>query len=66
MKNLKALIKTKSNYKNLNGQWLTVKEFLGSIVACIGPDGQTIDFALSEIEQIKQTHIGRFKILDQH
>lgn len=54
MKNLKALIKTKSNYQNLNGQWLRVKEFIGNIVACIGPDGQTIDFTLSEIEQIRQ------------
>lgn len=57
MKNLKAKVNTKSNYKNLNGQWLEVKEFLGNLVACIIVDenGQriTADFNIKEIEEIK-------------
>jgi hypothetical protein len=57
MKNLKAKVNTKSNYKNLNGQWLEVKEFLGNLVACIIVDenGQriTADFNIREIEEIK-------------
>ena len=58
MTNLKAKVNTKSNYKNLNGQWLEVKEFLGTLVACIIVDenGQivTTDFNIKEIEEIKQ------------
>ena len=58
MKNLKAKVNTKSNYKNLNGQWLEVKEFLGNLVACIivSENGQSIttDFNIKEIEEIKQ------------
>ena len=57
MKNF-AKVKTKSNYRNLNGQWLEVREFLGNLVACIIIDenGQkiTADFNLKEIEEIKQ------------
>ena len=49
---MEALINTKSNYKNLNGKWITIKEFLGSIIACTY-DGQTIDFSLTEIKAIK-------------
>ena len=58
MTNLKAKVNTKSNYRNLNGQWLEVREFLGNLVACIIIDenGQkiTADFNLKEIEEIKQ------------
>lgn len=53
MNNLKALIKTKSNFRNLNGQWLIVKQFLGKLVVCVDQNGTTIDFSLSEIEEIR-------------
>lgn len=35
---MKAIVKTKSNYKNCNGKELTVVEFLGTIVACEVPE----------------------------
>ena len=55
---MKALINTKSNYRNLNGQWLTIKEFLGNIVACKFFDMElgkeiTVDFNIKEIKEIK-------------
>lgn len=57
-KYMKAKVSTKSNYKNLNGQWLEVKEFLGNIVACVifSEEEQrhiTVDFSLKEIIEIK-------------
>lgn len=58
MKTHKALIKTKSNYRGLNGQWLDVKQFLGTLVACIFKDEEgderTVDFSLTEIVSIKE------------
>lgn len=58
MKNLKAKIETKSNYRNLNGQWLVVKQFLGTQVACTIIDedlvSRTVDFHISEIKEIKE------------
>lgn len=52
---LKAKIKTKSNYRNLNGQWLPVKECKGTRVSCIIETEigqQTADFDLSEIAEM--------------
>jgi len=56
--NLSALIKTKSNYKNLNGTWLQVSEIVGSRVSCTTFDEEmqkpiTIDFTLKEIVEFK-------------
>ena len=55
---MKAKVSTKSNYKNLNGQWLVIKEFLGTIISCIVFDeilqkNITVDFSLKEITEIK-------------
>ncbi len=55
---MKAKIKTKSNYKNLNGQWLEVKEIFGTRVSCLWFSEEfqkmiTIDFSLSEILELK-------------
>ena len=55
---MKAKVSTKSNHRNLNGQWLEVKEFIGTIVACIVFDeilqkNITVDFYLKEITEIK-------------
>jgi len=47
---MKAQVKTKSNFRNLNGQWLDVKEIVGTRVSCIVDTEeygkQTIDFSL--------------------
>jgi hypothetical protein len=55
---MKAKVSTKSNYRNLNGQWVEIKEFLGTIISCIVFDeilGKhiTVDFSLKEITEIK-------------
>ena len=55
---MKALVKTKSNYANLNGTWVKIKEFLGTIVACERYCEEretmvTFDLSLSEIKSIK-------------
>lgn len=55
---MKAQIKTKSNYKNLNGQWLDIKEIFGTRVSCLYFSEEfqkiiTVDFDLKEITQIK-------------
>ena len=57
-KYMKAKVSTKSNYKNVNGQWLEVKEFLGNMVSCVifSEEEQrhiTIGFTLKEITEIK-------------
>ena len=57
-----AKIKTKSNYMGLNGEFLKVISFLGTIVACeveteLGK--QTVDFSLSEVVEIR-THKNLF------
>lgn len=53
-----AQIQTKSNYANLNGQYITVKKFLGTIVWCEYESDDKIiiscDFALNEIVKIKE------------
>ena len=53
---MKAEVKTKSNFKGLNGQVLNVKEISGTRVSCdyFSQEFQvwiTIDFTLSEIVQ---------------
>ena len=50
-----AKIKTKSNFRNLNGQWLHVKEIAGKRVSCevvINGNSRTIDFQLSEVTEM--------------
>jgi hypothetical protein len=51
---MKALIKTKSNYKKLNGTWLEVKEMTGTRVSCNVYNEElgkkiTVDFNLKEV-----------------
>jgi len=51
---MQIIVKTKSNFRNLNGQWLTVKERRGDRVSVIHKldefsQPSTIDFARSEI-----------------
>ena len=51
---MKAKVKTKSNFKGLNNQFLPVKEIAGKRVSCLFfcPELNkeiTIDFSLSEI-----------------
>jgi hypothetical protein len=56
-KKLKALINTKSNYKNMNNKWVNIIQFLGTIVYCeFEQDNQIIkaDFSLTEIKEIKE------------
>lgn len=57
---MKALIETKSNYRNLNGKWVKIKQFLGTQVACEIETEEhgtiTSDFNLSEIKSIKQDY----------
>lgn len=62
---MKAIVKTKSNYKNANNKALTIVEFLGDIIACEVPEygfsesgepqGKMItgDFKLSEVVSIR-------------
>ncbi len=51
-------INTKSNYRNLNGQWLEVKEISGKRVTCKVMDNENeegfihCDFTLSEVEEM--------------
>ncbi len=60
MTTFKAQIKTKSNYKNLNGKFVTVIQFLGTIVYCeyTNEDGEAVrcDFSLTEITKIIETN----------
>jgi hypothetical protein len=57
---MKAKVKTKSNFKNLNGQWLKVKEMAGTRVSCEVEDVMayngklTVDFHIKEIEEIQE------------
>lgn len=63
---MKVLVKTKGNYKNCNGKWLDVIEFLGDTVGCKVPEfgfsesgvaqGKfiTSDFSIkNEVQEIK-------------
>lgn len=55
---MKVKLQTKSNYRNLNGQWLQVHEIKGKRVSCIvkdeeAKDGQLIaDFTLAEVAEM--------------
>lgn len=53
---MKAKVKTQSNYRNLNGQWLEVKEIVGTRVTCIVTFAelgkQSVDFQLKEITEL--------------
>lgn len=54
---MKALVQTKSNYNNLNGTWVNIVQFCGTIVYCEAEiDGQLkrFDLSLTEIKSIKQ------------
>jgi len=53
---MKALINTKSNFRNLNNSWQKVCEISGNRVTCIIYDENTgheikADFSMSEIKQ---------------
>jgi hypothetical protein len=53
---MKAKVKTKSNFRNLNHTWLTVAEMKGTRVTCIVPDdisgkSLNVDFTIAEIEE---------------
>ena len=55
---MKAKINTKSNYRNLNGLWLNVKEIEGKRVTCTVYLAEfnkkmDVDFLLSEISEMK-------------
>lgn len=53
---MKVKVNTKSNYRNLNGQWLTVKEAIGTRVSCFVDTEEhgkvTIDFNIKEVVEI--------------
>jgi len=52
---MKAKVNTKSNYRNLNGQWLEVKEIVGTRVTCIVETEvgkQSVDFNLKEVTEM--------------
>lgn len=51
---LKAQIKTKSNFRGVNGLFLVVHELHCKRVTCYLPDGVLADFTLDEIEQFSQ------------
>lgn len=57
---MKAKVNTKSNYRNLNGQWLEVKEIVGTRVTCIVETEdlgkQNVDFNLKEITEMDTTN----------
>lgn len=56
MATLKAQIKTKSNYQNLNGKFVKIIQFLGTIVYCeyINENGDAVrcDFSINEVTKI--------------
>ena len=56
---MKAKVNTKSNYRNLNEQWLEVKEIVGTRVTCIVETEeygkQSVDFNLKEITEMDTT-----------
>ncbi len=52
-----AKIQTKSNYRNLNGKFVKVKQFLGTLVYCeteISNEIITFDVSLSEVTEIRE------------
>jgi hypothetical protein len=62
-----AKIKTSVKYRNIGGQWVEITQFLGSIVACSVWAEElkkhiTADFALSEIEEIRNEPKNEYKL----
>jgi hypothetical protein len=57
-KRLIGLVETKSNYQNLNGQWVDILQFIGTVVYCEYTDDEQIkrrfDLSLTEIKSIKE------------
>lgn len=58
MEKFKALIETKSNYKNLNNKWVNIIQFCGSIIYCsyYCNEKQTnvnFDVNINEVKSIK-------------
>ncbi len=59
MKTVKAKFNSKSNFKNLNGQFLKVVQFLGTIVFVEYYDAEmdaikTCDFCVNELVEIRE------------
>jgi hypothetical protein len=56
---MEVKINTTSNYRNLNGQWLEVKEVVGTRVSCLVNTEehgiQTVDFTLKEVTEMNTT-----------
>lgn len=56
---MKVTIKTKSNFRNLNGKLLDVKEAVGNRISCfvetLEHGVQTIDFNIKEVTSIFYT-----------
>jgi hypothetical protein len=55
---MKALVNTKSNFKNLNGTWVNIRKFLGNFAECeyfciYLNRMTTFDLLLTEIKEIK-------------
>jgi hypothetical protein len=56
---MKALIKTKTNFRNLNGTWLPVHQIVGNRVTCIIEDELAYngelkcDFTMKEISEFR-------------
>jgi hypothetical protein len=62
-----AKIKTSVKYRNLGGKWVEINQLLGSLVACSVWDDDikkhiTADFALSEIEEIRNEPKNEYKL----
>ena len=52
-----AKINTKSNYKGLNGQWVKVLEFLGTILYCTDEFSENptkFDIYINEVLEIRK------------
>ncbi len=63
---MKVKIKTKSNYRDLNGQWLDVVEAVGKRITCSVPSefqlgAVNADFDLSEVEEIDYSNSVPYK-----
>ena len=53
---MKVQVNTKSNYRNLNGQWLNVTEAIGTRVTVVVDFDEvptTVDFTLKEVVAIQ-------------
>jgi len=56
---MRVKVKTKSNFRNLNGQWLELVEVVGTRVTAktsfVEFGTQTVDFTLSEVVEMDTT-----------